>query len=261
VSRGARGFVGSEGISQFAPVETEAEKRRNLVMVADLGSRAVLWFGQNDQRVVLRTTVQMDCKMRKYFDLEIPPKTDMKKWLKDMRQFESQSCHVMVFTREPGIIGFQTELVEVTDKLIRMYMPQEIFRAQRRENYRQLILRGQDITVSLRSPRDLRRRIRRRLMDISLGGISILVSYTEAKQYKMGMLVRHGFMRIRGHIINFDGEVRAVGEVNNLPKIEGFRIGIKFRRISKDDREFIDMYVIENAIQYFHTPYKVGELG
>lgn len=266
MSRGARGFASSDsglemGSSQFRQLTSEVERRRTLVTAAESSSRVVLWFGSGEQRIVLRSKIHSEGELKRFLEVVIPADLDLEQWVANVTATGNRNCHIMVFTKDSGIVGFETEWLDQTEKTLRFTLPREIYKAQRRSNYRHFIPRGQDISVSIPNPRDLRHRIRRQVLDISVGGISILIPASEAHNYKIGMLVRHGFFKIRGRTLNFDGEVRAIGEVTNVPKVEGFRVGVKFRRLSKEDIEFIDMYVIENAIQYYNSPYRVGDMA
>lgn len=159
------------------------------------------------------------------------------------------AAKLLVFLEGQVVLGFQAEMVGEADPYILFTYPKKLMKIQRRKSVRLPILGGYDIQVQLDSLEIRGKRIRRKLLDVSASGLGFhVLSSREAGLWRKGLIVKNVQFQLGARKFVIDGQISTQIELKD-PRTQGFKIGLNFLRIKKDDAEWINDYVY-NKLAY-----------
>jgi hypothetical protein len=182
-------------------------------------------------------------------ELCIPAIANRIEWLKVLDTKPSPSCHVLI-KLGPLHIGFLSHFVGPWERGFKLSTPSKMFQLEQRKYRRLQIPSGQPIDVFLRVP-DVEKVIeRRKLLDISAGGLSFVVSEDELNRYVPKLNIPSIELAIRGMDIKAKGAVANVTDYKDRLRGRGTKVGIEFFDLDEGSFTLITSFVAEQLLQY-----------
>jgi c-di-GMP-binding flagellar brake protein YcgR len=162
------------------------------------------------------------------------------------------NANLIAFMRGQNLLCVHSQNVEWKERTLIVAPPWSIFKLQRRKEPRYQIPAAYDLFVSMESVEGTRRRIQKRVLDISEHGMGFQVaSMREAAPYRKGMFLRKMEVTIENRQIFFDARVANILRITDDPRRAGVKVGIELIRISPLDKQFIAAYVARNLVQIY----------
>lgn len=130
-------------------------------------------------------------------------------------------------------------------------LPEKVFQVQRRSYERLTLKEGHSLSVELPAlpiPEGLQRK---KLVDISGGGLAFLTDPLEMNDYWVAKLIPELHLRLSATTVIFaQAEVRH-RELLLPPAAHQLRVGMQFTQISADAREQIESFVAKENLNYY----------
>lgn len=238
-------------------VETDGLRiRRFLTRAAEGHAEVRLWVkephGKSPVAVWKGQLVDVSVRTGKMtFALGSAPERDAGGRRMDLEEYPELQIQGLVFLKRGGVAGFFSEKFERSGRRLTVPMASKLFRIHRRKDERYELPRGVEVWVKLPSARRPEMAVTRRLHDVSAGGLSVELTVSEAPRYTKGLFLGKIQFRLAGRDLTLAGQVQGKGsiEIGRLRRA-GVKLGVAFRRISNEDRDFIRAYVLQHL---FHT--------
>ncbi len=153
-----------------------------------------------------------------------------------------------------GNILFQSKMKELNkDGALVVNLPDQIVRQERRKSLR---IRIENKDVKLAFQKEVSRNqhynqvFEKDCYDLSVGGLSFIMTQTESKMFKIGERIYFADVIINGRRVDADIELVNLIPVDPDPHnklaYRGFKACFQFIRLSKENRNIIDIYVMSN---------------
>jgi c-di-GMP-binding flagellar brake protein YcgR len=153
-----------------------------------------------------------------------------------------KNCLLLIFTGR-FLIGVQTEIERIGISTLVLRVPGKIFKLQRRRNVRYAVPGGYDITLDLESLEKRDTRVKRKVVDLSEGGIAFFVpTAKEAALYTVDAEFKDCHFKIRNQEVAVDLKIK--NQISHEhAKRDGHKVGAEFVKISEDDRNFLATFI------------------
>ena len=138
---------------------------------------------------------------------------------------------------------------------MKFFSPLEIFKVQRRKDFRAPIPDGYVMYVTFTDPLIPNKEVKAKVFDISAGGLSLVIPHEEEAGFEPKKILKNMKLTLKNHDIECEGEIRYTQDLatrTHVTKmIEGIKVGIKFNKIKEADTQKIASYVLEESRKYF----------
>jgi hypothetical protein len=145
---------------------------------------------------------------------------------------------------------FKAELLGFEPGAFRFKFPREVYKVQRRKDFRLPVPDGYTVYVDLPDPTLKGVRYKRKILDISAGGIAVLGTLEEEAVYAVGQKLENVKFKLRTRDITIHCEVRYVKSYSITGKNLGVKIGLQFINLKNSEAQFIAAYVFEESRKY-----------
>ncbi len=158
------------------------------------------------------------------------------------------------FYMPEGNVLFQSRLKELSNDFFMVaHLPDRIVRQERRKSLRTRI-DEKDVQVAFQKEVNGAQRFNqffeKNCYDLSVGGLSFIMTQTESKMFKMGDRIYFADVIINGRRIDADLELVNLIPIDPDPHnklaYRGFKACFQFIRLTKENRNIIDIYVMSN---------------
>ncbi|MDR3606042.1 MAG: PilZ domain-containing protein [Oligoflexia bacterium] len=209
-------------------VEDPIEIRKLLSSASETAARADIALPKMGRRFISR--VELDWAPKKGLEFEIPSNVE-----KLEAPIEGE-CNIIIFLKGQTLACLSSKKVSVQkDKLI-VAEPWTIFTIQRRKEVRYEIPKAYEFLVTLDSVEGVRRRVTKRLLDVSASGFAVqAISHREAGLFKRDLIMKNIQIQLEDRRYQVDAQVRNSVPLDPRSGISGFKIGFKILRIKKED--------------------------
>lgn len=238
---------GRGGLSrEFVPVREQKESLTLLREAEQSQVSAILWT--KDQDWLCRGRIESA-------DLEsmrVCLESEGDAHLRFIESLKQQGSGTVLFSLSlsRANIFFKAEFVSVSEGALRFQAPQEIYKVQRRKDFRFPIPDGHVLHLEFRNPLDLETVSKRKVIDLSAGGLSFFVPESDAQILKIGMKLMHAEFKVSGRRIVCDLEVRHLKPHRIPGKPPGVRVGVYFVGMREEQSTWIAAYVLEESRKY-----------
>lgn len=147
-----------------------------------------------------------------------------------------------------GSIFFKINNPNFTLKDIEVYVPEEMWKVQRRRTSR-LKVDGRKkmmvkITLSAKGSDTL---LEYPIRDIGVGGMAFLIPSKDTHHFKTGKVIKQIVFDINSRPMQGPANIRWSRKIKKQDQLQGFdqAIGLEFMYINDDDQEFINRYILE----------------
>lgn len=162
------------------------------------------------------------------------------------RDARDKECMAIAFLHGHLLLCLHATRLVWEGRTLLLLPPWRAFTLQRRRQARFEIPAGYEILVDLDAKEGRRRRVQRRVIDISSGGLAFeTAGRVEAERFTQGSPLRHIAIRIENRLVFADARVSR--EASN----RGVKVGIQFTRINQSDRDFLLGYVARHLVQTY----------
>jgi hypothetical protein len=209
-------------------IDNAVEIARLLTSASETGARTDLSFGLDNRRFVTRTC--LDYVKEQGLRFELPAELTADTVL-------SSECNAIIFLKGQVLVCVRSTNAVVEKDAIVLREPWSVFSIQRRKEPRYEIPRAYEYLASIDSMEGPRRRVQKRLLDMSCSGLSIqAASSREAAFFRKGLLLKRISFRLDDRMIIVDAQVCNSVPLGSATGLAGFKIGLKILRIGTDDR-------------------------
>lgn len=237
-----------EGDIEFVPVEKLEEGFRMIAEGAKTLAPTNIWTVDQiyrfDSKITELSAVEKGLYCWK------PNTFDRKKFFDELLAKNTKDCFFSVsLTR--ATLFFKAKFLDETDVSLKFSIPSSFFKVQRRENMRHLVYRDPKAWVDFPDPLFPEKMLRKKLYDVSAGGLAFLVTTHDAPLFASGLELAHFQFSIKDRIITATSEVLHSKPCKGEQKDLGTKVGVKFRDITAADKNFISGYVFEESQKLF----------
>jgi hypothetical protein len=231
---------------EFVPVREQKESLGLLREAEQVQASAILWT--KDQEWLCRGRIESANLEALGVRLEGEQDT-VPRFIESLK---NQASGLVLFSLSlsKANIFFKAEFVSIAEGLLRFHGPQEIFKVQRRKDFRFPIPYGHVLHLEFRNPLDLDTISKRKVIDLSAGGLSFFVPESDAMILSEGATLRSAEFRLSGRKISCDLEVRHLKPYRIPGKPPGVRVGVSFSGMREEQSTWIAAYVLEESRKF-----------
>jgi hypothetical protein len=209
-------------------IENPLEIDRLLTSASENGARVDLLFPWNSLRFVTRA--HLDYAKEQGFRMVLPPALNAETLL-------SSECNAIIFLKGQVLVCVRAMNAMIELDSIVLREPWTVFSIQRRKEPRYIIQGAYEYMATLDSIEGPKRRVQKRLLDVSCSGFSIqAASSREAALFRKGLMMKRISFRIEERLIVVDAQVCSSVPLGKETGLAGVKIGLKILRIGTDDR-------------------------
>lgn len=179
-----------------------------------------------------------------------PKEFDLERFMNDLVAKKNNDCFFSI-TLPRATVFFKSTFIEHGNSQLKFSVPLKVFKVQRRQNLRHHLLKDPKAWAEHPDPLFPEKVMKRKIFDISAGGLSFIVVSQDAPLYPAGLLIENFKFTLQGRDITSTVEVRHVKPLTGAQKDMGTKVGISFKRISTTDSEFIAAFVFEESRKMF----------
>lgn len=239
----------AEANRKFDPVDTPAERATLLREAAKTFASTLIWTKNQEQS--FSTFVSVFSEELGSFHVSLPKDFDQKEFVQNIAKsgtrdllFSISLSKANIFFKAP-LIGF--------DGGIQFKTPTEIFKIQRRSFLRYSVPQSHKLKVEFVDPLFEDQKVETNAIDISAGGLAVLVGKDEAPTYQAQLIVRGLTFTVGGKQITCDAEVRHTGPNRVNDQVVGFKIGFLFQNLPQDMVNHINAWVMDQTRKSFQS--------
>ncbi len=232
----------------FTPVTDTAERLSLLEDALRDRAALTLWTKGKDH---LLTGAHLTRMSAQALEVEASTVEEMKIFVEKL-QANPDGCYVNYAVKLGSVFCLADLLSAPTDvkkKSIVLAFPKEFFKVQRRQGIRLPLKPPYSLFVEFKLPGDFEV-TKKKINDISIGGLAFFVPPEEAAQYVVGEKIRKMSFVVRNKAITATGEVR---HTRLIKKEQGTQllVGVQFENLPAKETGLIDKFVMEETQSQF----------
>lgn len=235
--------------SPFNPVEDPFEQKSLVDEAIKSSIPLVVWTKKKE--ILLENVKLISYEEGKGFQVETKNLPESRKFLEYVTikqdlvffNFGVWRCGVFITA------AFDRENMESKKAFFHFHAPKDFFKVQRRIALRIPIKAPYLLLAEIRVPGSMLP-VQRRISDLSVGGLSIVTTPSEADQFKKGQIISELKIVLRSRQLNVSAEVRHTRLVNR-DKLPQLLVGLKLIEPSKKDIQVLETFVSEESQTQF----------
>ena len=158
---------------------------------------------------------------------------------------------VNLFFKGQAVVCFVGRIVKMTGSTIELEIPSQYYALQRRKDHRYQIPNGYELYVDLVDPSgNSKQRVKKRMFDLSVGGLSFFIQANEMRYYQPNVILRFVKFSLQGRQVVTHAEIRQSRAMKCPDGSDGALIGIQFKKMAPDEKQFLLQYLSERIVQY-----------
>jgi c-di-GMP-binding flagellar brake protein YcgR len=228
-------------------VEDEAGIRRLMRQSAEAISEAHLQFRSREEKFSATLIAQDE----QGFTVELAPAVDGEQFEKLAATLE---CLVLIFSKKQFVSGVHAAFLSRAGQRVTFGPPKKMFTLQRRDGFRWALSGGYEVTAEFENPafnpsgKMMPSRLKARILDIGKGGLAVHVEDVAWLDWlAKGAPIHRLTFVIQNQKFHLEGEVRGQATIPVGQRLKGYRVGIGFVRISAEDAEWLENYVLTQS--------------
>jgi hypothetical protein len=238
----------TDPLRNFELVEDSAEADRFLREAGKTFSSVMLWT--KDQEEVVNSRISLYSDSTGNFYVAAPKGFDARKFMDDLATRENQDVFFSISLVRANLF-FKTRLVGVGTAGMQFAKPDRLYKVQRRRDLRFRIPDGMALPMEHQDPLFPESLLKRKVIDISAGGLGFLIPYDEEPVYPVGLLLKGLRFTLNGRAFSLDAEIRHVQVLPAEGRFQGVKVGVRFKDIRQADNQWIASYVFDQSRRYF----------
>jgi c-di-GMP-binding flagellar brake protein YcgR len=203
-----------------------------------------------DQEHVIRAHLKLLNQADQVICMRTPKDFELAKLKAVFQKNGSDECFVCI-TLGGAHIFFKTRFKIQDNVGLKFFLPTTAYEVQRRANPRYEIPQGYVFWAEFLNPTNLKESIKRKIYDISAGGLALVLPEQEASPYVTGVILQQLKISVRGKLIAGEGEVRYSKALSETWNGKFKKVGIRFKEFLPQDIELIREYVADETQKSF----------
>ena len=160
-------------------------------------------------------------------------------------------CMLVIYLKGLLLLGVRGTQVKLDQFKLSLEPPFRFFKIQRRKESRLEIPSGYDFFLTIDAIEGARRKVQKRLLDISSSGLGFqVVSPREAALFRVGSKIRAASLEIQNRRFCVDLEVKNLIPIPLDRKWSGTKVGCSIVQVITGDPEFLASYVTANIASW-----------
>lgn len=161
-----------------------------------------------------------------------------------LNKFRDQQVFLCVISSR-GNIFFRCYYDSFNEEQLRFRRPTEIYKVQRRKHLRMKV--HENINLRYIEPNsDVE--VSSKILDISAGGVAILVSSASGANYIRGATIKDIRFRVRENDLQLNGVIQYARELPKGSRQRGVKVGIEFQRVTEAISQSIMAYILGKEV-------------
>ena len=237
----------------FIPLDSPIEIRKLLKEGAGSAASVILWT--NEQKQLFRSHLSAYTDVENCFYIWIPADLDINGFLQEMQSQRHAECYLNILLKRTNLF-FKSRLVGSEMLGLKFLIPNQIFKLQRRRNFRLPIPDGYVMKVEFSHPFFPENRLIKKIHDISASGLSFLIEDHEEVLFQAGLLIKEIQFMVKNRKITTDAEIRHINSFSDpvRPKKILYQVGLALKNMKPSDSDHIAAYVLEESRKFWVGP-------
>lgn len=236
--------------SPFVLIEDATEADSLIQEGARMCSGSIVWTKNRNTLIQTNMMPVGRSLLKDSIYLWIPRNLEIKPFLEDLKSTEEGFCYINTSTTRAHLF-YRTRLQFIEKEALIFHRPEQLYKIQRRANFRLPVPDGYIIRASFPSPIEPDVRLEYKVFDISSGGLSLILPMGLESRFHRGAILTDLTFKLRGQLIRALGEIRYIENLTLHPTLTGSKMGIQFRHISAEDAKIVTDYVNQESRKYF----------
>ncbi len=233
--------------NNFDPIHDSQEINRYFTECIKHFSSANIW--EKDQSEVIHTHLTLLSKSEQIFYAWIPKDFNLKQFIIRL-QANHHEC-IFNVSLPYAQIFFKTSFAGHDSAGLRFHIPQTVYKIQRRKNARFKIPDQYVLKVEFKDPLFPEISQKKKVIDISAGGLAFLTAGKDLTVYQPGMLISELTLKIYQKRIISAAEVRHAKFLPNQPDDKNVKVGVLYVGLKSTDENLIASYVMDETSKHF----------
>lgn len=179
----------------------------------------------------------------------IPKEVDPEKLISDLVDMNAHDCFFSVSLSGANIF-FKAAIKGYDKGGFHFFMPEKIFKVQRRRDVRLSIPDGYVLKASFQDPLFPETHLNKKVIDISAGGLAFQATEFEEGLFHVGLILDKFQFTIKGREVVLQAEVRHIQKMPETSKHKGLKVGVMFKNMKPGDAQHVAQYVFEESRKY-----------
>lgn len=227
------------------PIEDRREIDKYLAEGAKAAASTLIWL-KDDQDNVIQSHITLFNALDRALYFKMPENFDYPQFVDQLTKRKLEDCLFSASLPSANLF-FKARLLDFDATLgLKFEIPGKAYKVQRRRETRYQIPMGYALPVEFDHPKISRETLRKKIIDISAGGLSFLTDTDEAELYTAGEILKNLKVTVRAKLIQTDGEIRHTKQISE----KSLKIGIAFKTISAPDSSLIASYVFDESRKF-----------
>ena len=168
---------------EFEPINDPEEAKKLLREGAKSFASAMIWT--KDQKQIVKTSMSLYSEAARALRAAIPAEFDVKGFKAELSQSGSADCFFSVSLSGANIF-FKSRMNSVDETGFQFDIPEQVFKVQRRGDVRLSIPGDYALKVDFQDPQFHDKVMTKKVLDISAGGLSFLITTEEQSIFHDG---------------------------------------------------------------------------
>ncbi len=232
-------------------IEDPNQVRKLMLEAAERVSNAVIWIAGQKEHIKTRIPHEIGRDQIVHFSIPslIPASFEIEP-LQELLKTQQLEFMIRIYLPGAAILGVKSKLLAATEEGYQFEMPKTAIYMQRRKHRRFTIPGAYEMSVDVPHPKSPRMMLSKKLIDVSVEGISFLITKSEEVFFKPGRMLPNLEIQIRGRGLKVGAEVKNIRDFKGPGGASGVQVGAKIFQISEKDADYLTAFVEEMLIQY-----------
>jgi hypothetical protein len=233
---------------EFQPIEDYKEILAYLTEGTKALASSMIWT--EDQAFVINSHITSLDQLDKAFFVRIPKDFDLKQMNHAVASTGKNECFFSISLPSANLF-FKTAFRDQALKELKFTIPKIAYKVQRRANVRFSIPEGHLLWVEFQDPLFPEKTLKKKVIDISAGGLAFSISQEEHGMYVPGFILRNMKFTVRGKLIVTEAEVRHKQDIDVTSLDRHKKVGILFKNLPAASTSLVATYVFDESRKYF----------
>ncbi|MBL7714905.1 MAG: PilZ domain-containing protein [Bdellovibrionales bacterium] len=218
-----------------------------------LRTQASVLVWTRDQDEVVRSHLTVIRENKKQLFVHRPAQMNVADFTAKLAATGTPLCYFSISLARANVF-FRAPFVNADAAELKFEYPEAVFKVQRRQDMRLKVNELLKLNVEFQDPTNASNWIKRRIVDLSAGGLSFVAPTEEANRLPVGLKLEEMRFMIEGQSITCHGQVKSVRPSRDKPKKgEEFMVGVNFTGLPAAKNQVIARFVFNETRKIFSS--------
>lgn len=207
-----------------------------------------------DQEEVVRTHLTVIRAMKKQLFIHRPAQMNVADFTEKLASTGTPLCYFSISLGRANVF-FRAPFVNADAAELKFEYPEAVFKVQRRQDMRLRVAELLNLRVEFQDPTNASNWVKRRIVDLSAGGLSFVAPAEEANRLPMDMKLEELRFVVDGQSVACHGQIKSVRPSREKPikKGEEFMVGVNFIGLPASKNQVIARFVFNETRKLFSS--------